>query len=341
MITAGMWGLLSLAAARFGDRQGAIRLIDDEVPFHSITVKLPFTTKAIRVVPGVATAAWWDNVAAMKWEPGTWRAFNQEITSGMRYIGFGEWVGVTGLFAAQRASEAILMDADPFVYKELKRNVDANAAQFRVVLDTRCISDKKGYINMRANGGSGSSTVDIDHARGSDFKNVTVSCTTLPLLLAEYGWIDNMGDVFIKIDTEGAESVIVPTLREMLKGSKQLPTIFLSMHDMSNAAQRGAIADVLNLYPYYAVIPGRNSNVALETFVDDCSYGVKVRANTNGKRFVADNVCSWCDYLLVASNANSLAKCGSHANGLRLQNEAFDAINDGNVTKYDYDKFPV
>ena len=42
------------------------------------------------------------------------RGFNQKIRSGMvYYVGFGEWIGVTGLYASHRVKKAILMDKDP------------------------------------------------------------------------------------------------------------------------------------------------------------------------------------------------------------------------------------
>jgi hypothetical protein len=66
-------------------------------------VSIPFAGDTL-VVPGIATADWWDGVTQGSWEPSTWRTFNQEVPSEGTYVGFGEWCGVTGLFGMQRAA---------------------------------------------------------------------------------------------------------------------------------------------------------------------------------------------------------------------------------------------
>ena len=279
-----------------------------------LKVTLPFTSKPIRVVPGVATTQWWNGVASKRWEMETFRAFNQEIAAGGTYIGFGEWVGVTGLFAASRVSRAVLMDADPQAFEELVINVEQNVDLLvsDVYVDSRCISNKVGTVTMRANGGSGSSIVGTEWSKS--FPTVVVNCTTLPLLVSEYNIEAALGEAFIKIDTEGAESVILPSLLPWLRSVTTLPTLFVSMHDTANSAQRGDIATVLNQYPYYAIVPGRTKESLSGPGVDDgrCSSGITVVPNDNGTRFTPETICRWCDYLLVSNPTRSIQQCGPH-----------------------------
>ena len=126
-----------------------------------VQVRLPLSDMDLTVVDGVGTHSWWNGVASGLWEPETFRVFNQEIRSGMVYVGFGEWIGVTGLYAAQRVKKAILMDADPRAYEELRVNVLLNQAAFgnNMHTDQRCISSSRGKVKMRGTGGSGCSIV--------------------------------------------------------------------------------------------------------------------------------------------------------------------------------------
>ena len=277
----------------------------------AIQIKLPLSDKPISVLPGVAAAGWWRGAAAGKWEPETFRAFNQELRKGMVYIGFGEWVGVTGLLASQRASKAIMMDADPGAMAEMRKNVEQNADLSTIFLESRCISDTVGTVTMRANGGSGSSIVSQPWTAG--MPAIQVNCLPLPALVEEYG-MSTAERLFVKIDTEGAESMIVPSLHDWVANAVIKPTIFLSMHNKADAAQKAAIAKVLNLYPFYAVIKGRTEDDSIAVSgpgVDDgtCEQGVPLESNSGGDRFSARNICNWCDYLVSVDNDEATRLC--------------------------------
>lgn len=270
---------------------------------NSMLVKLPFSRNSVVVTPGIANNQWWKSVSSKQWELETFKVFNQEVQRGGIYVGFGEWVGVTGMFAMERASKTILMEPDTYVFKELKRNIgqSVHLANGPVYLDTRCISNSVSTIRMKANGGSGSTIIK---GVRDNFPTINVDCLTLPLLFDEYS-IDTASKVFLKIDTEGAESLILPSLLPWLKSIKSKPTIFVSMHGVADITQRTQIATVLNLYPYYAIIRGRNKEPHAITGpgVDGvmCSDGVRLTLN-DGTRFTEKNICSWCDYLLVMDN---------------------------------------
>ena len=110
--------------------------------------KLPLSDHEVTVVSGFATFGWWSGVASGIWEMTTFRAFNQELRPDMVYVGFGEWAGVTGLFAAQRVRKVILMDSDPMAYAELRFNMKLNRPTVKALMETdpRCISSEKGTV---------------------------------------------------------------------------------------------------------------------------------------------------------------------------------------------------
>jgi hypothetical protein len=95
------------------------------------SVSLPLSRAPVSVVPARASAAFWKDAQEGRWEPETFKAFYQEVTADVSYLGVGEWCGVTGLMAAQRARRAVLVEPDPLALEELQTNVNIYNAQSR------------------------------------------------------------------------------------------------------------------------------------------------------------------------------------------------------------------
>ena len=129
--------------------------------------------------------------------------------------------------------------------------------------------------------------------------------------LRRYGVHTANDHVFVKIDTEGAEALIVPSLIEWVKAAPRKPTIFLSMHNKADTEQRAKIAEFLNLFPFFAVLPARHSRPNRPAYYDKgtCMAGVPLHANAKGDHFTEAMVCKWCDYLLVADESRAKAVC--------------------------------
>ena len=104
------------------------------------SVSLPLGRAPVSVVPVRAGAEFWEDAQEGRWEPETFKAIYQEVTADVAYLGVGEWCGVTGLMAAQRASRAVLVEPDPLALEELQTNVNiynAEARSRRVKIDNR------------------------------------------------------------------------------------------------------------------------------------------------------------------------------------------------------------
>jgi hypothetical protein len=172
--------------------------------------------------------------------------------------------------------------------------------------------DKVSTLTMEANGGSGSSFMGQDWNKG--MKKVDVDCLPLWSLLEEYG-VSSTTPLFVKIDTEGAEAVIVPSLRTWIAGLSIKPTIFMSMHAKADAAQKAELAAVLNMYPYFAVFKGRNEEKNLATIsgadAGACTGGIVLRENADGSHFRGDQICEWCDYLVTVDDSGYRDHCVS------------------------------
>ena len=280
---------------------------------------------------------WWDGVSVLPpdmvtqhnfqswaqpggWEEATMRIFDQELHEDVdHYIGFGAWIGPTGLFAATRVQNAILLDSDPYAYFELAENIRQNIPSLKgsVTVDPRCISNVKETVEMAGNGASNSA---IQGARFADVKSQmhwSARCIPLLNLLKQYDIQYRSSKLFVKIDTEGAESFILPSLSWMTNLTHK-PVLFVSMHNTSNFEQRKQIAELFNAYRYFAAIEGRNpESSALEHnflpqsgITAECpNRGVPLIQVTARNSFTPEGICAWCDYLLTDSRDNSVKAC--------------------------------
>ena len=189
------------------------------------------------------------------WEPETFKVLYQEVTADVSYVGVGEWCGVTGLFAGQRAKRTVLVEPDPVAHSELKMNVKlgmSRGGMSNVDIDTRCVSspEQRGKVTMYGNGSSTSSLLpNIPWLEGSQTFDAT--CVTLQDLFDQY---QLSGNVFIKMDIEGAEASVLPTLLSWLSGLETKPSLFISFHGQANPEQKRKIAEVFNLYTNFAVL---------------------------------------------------------------------------------------
>ena len=96
--------------------------------------------------------------------------------------------------------------------------------------------------------------------------------------------------VFIKIDTEGFEQVVVPSLYTLLLTLTIRPTLFISMHighRLPTQDERKAFVDTLALYHVLLVVE----------FKEDGQRN----ARSNIKRLESpphpEEICSYCDYV--------------------------------------------
>jgi FkbM family methyltransferase len=203
---------------------------------NTAVIHYPFGITANRYTPSISEN-WWPGLG--DWEKGTFETFQKYIDANTTVIDFGAWIGPTVLFAANLAKRVIAFECDPYAMTELSRNVVLNPRlSHKISLSSLCISDKRERLRMSGAGGSGSTVnaVSDDH-----FQHVAgivnnprakyeweVDCVPLADIIEEN---QITGNVFVKIDTEGAEAFIVPSLKKWLESRRdRLPSIFVSMH---------------------------------------------------------------------------------------------------------------
>lgn len=193
--------------------------------------------------PDQPTVDWWDKVENRWWEMDTYFIYKTFLRPESSFIDFGAWIGPTVLYGATLAKAAYALEPDPYAFDELRANIALNPElQAKTWVQWRCIMDKPGIYPMGGGGGDSMATV----GQGSHPKSWKVDCLTLPQFIEEHQ-IENLD--LIKMDTEGAEHIILPSFKSWLMKQTKKPTLWLSIHKWNfGPGGEQAVLDVLRLY---------------------------------------------------------------------------------------------
>lgn len=174
----------------------------------------------------------WNWVNRNDWEPDTFIVLKHFLKDDPEasYIDFGAWVGPTVLFAAQFSKHVYALEPDPLAYSALVANVNLNPhIRERTQLHFGCISSQNGPIEFGGVGDSTTRTSDSYPGGGAaGMSKWSLNCSTLPTFIHRHN-IQKLR--LIKMDTEGAELFILPSLTHWLQSlPSPKPTIWLSVH---------------------------------------------------------------------------------------------------------------
>lgn len=169
----------------------------------------------------------WKRVLRGEWEPETFEIFDKFIEAETLFVDIGAWIGATALYGVQRADRCIAFEPDPVAFAALQENVHANVDKDWV---------KRLEINDCAINKDGASFVLGGSAAGADstssalFPNRESQWTVKAKSLRDVLDANRRPrkPVFIKIDIEGGEYDLLPTVQDVL--ADHLVTAFISFH---------------------------------------------------------------------------------------------------------------
>lgn len=163
----------------------------------------------------------WEEYKNTGWEPNTFKIFKTHITPNTHFIDIGAWLGVTSLYAIQCNCQHIhAVEANPQSFDLLDQTIKINNLQNQINIKNICIYNQN---NKTIKFGIQTSSA----SRISDKGQYQVQTQTLASYLDEI--IDNNHlDIFIKIDIEGTEAIIMDQIDEAIKNRSA--KIFLSLH---------------------------------------------------------------------------------------------------------------
>ncbi len=169
----------------------------------------------------------WNLVNKGNWEPETYAVFDRFIKSDTVFIDVGAWIGSTALYGAQLAAQTHAFEPDPIAFGELKANKEANREKAwykNVHLHQKALAIKTGTANLGSKNSGGDSMSSVLFA--DEDKSWKVETIDLNNFLETKDL--NEHPLFLKMDIEGGEYELVPTLKETLKKTKS--ALFLSLH---------------------------------------------------------------------------------------------------------------
>ena len=169
-------------------------------------------------------APFWDVVQNNRWEPETFKIIEKFCSKHHAFIDMGAWIGPTTLFGACIANQVYAVEPDPVAIAALKENMALNKElAAKITLFEGCISDSTGSMAIGNQTQFGNSETSLLYPNAG--RRHTVNSLTFPDFVSRYG-IQHCS--LVKMDVEGAEIFILPSMIDFLKQSK--PTVFISFH---------------------------------------------------------------------------------------------------------------
>jgi FkbM family methyltransferase len=177
--------------------------------------------RRIRVADDQLT--FWDRVEAGRWEPGTLAVIDAHVDGRTTFLDLGAWVGPTALYAAGVARRVITVEADPAALVQLDRNLKANpdlASRIEVLPRAIHADEEPVTFGARRKPGDSMSSVLLADAERT-WQAATITSGQLAGMLAP----DER--LFIKMDIEGAEYDLLPSLGPLLVRAE---AVLISFH---------------------------------------------------------------------------------------------------------------
>lgn len=163
----------------------------------------------------------WNEYNTEGLEPDTLATFKKYINSSTHFIDIGAWLGVTSLYAISCGCKKInAVEANPKSYSLITNMIELNNLQDAINTKNICISDKN---NQTVKFGIDTSSA----SRISDAGQYTVQTQLLTSYINEIK-TSEYKDLFVKIDIEGAESLIIDQIDKLIKDYSA--NIFLALH---------------------------------------------------------------------------------------------------------------
>ena len=164
----------------------------------------------------------WRKASCGDWEPETFAVLDEYLSPDRDYLDIGAWIGPTVLYGARKARHVWCFEPDPTAFRHLVWNLDLNdihnVSAFGVAL-----SDRFGVVRMasvRGEAGDSTSSLLHDGTHGND---------ALTIAWDQFESVNDLSGVsLVKIDIEGAEYSVIPTLANWL--GQQQPCLYLSTH---------------------------------------------------------------------------------------------------------------
>lgn len=217
----------------------------------------------------------WDTVEKGGWEWDTYRIFDQFLDKEHSYIDIGAWIGSTVLYGSQVARHCYAIEPDDVAFGILVENINLNPGlKSKITSFNGCISNVSGDMKLGTMTNFGDSMSSISFVKPRSY------LTVKSLTLDEFAEVNDIRDCnFMKMDIEGGESLVLPSMEKYLE--KNNPTLFLSLHPSWFKDREQDSKQILGLLRTYKHLyytdgrhlePNRLFNILLS--LDTCSFSI-------------------------------------------------------------------
>lgn len=171
--------------------------------------------------------ATFDYINTGNWEPYSFDIFDYFIGEKDVVFDLGCWYGITSLYLAHLANTVYAIDPDPVCFEEITKNLTLNPdLSSKIQAFQLAISNKSETLKLFAREKYGASSSSILQRNRDKKKSVDVNTISLREFINK----EKITRVdFIKMDIEGAEFLILPTIKEFLE-KVNYPTLYVSFH---------------------------------------------------------------------------------------------------------------
>lgn len=166
----------------------------------------------------------WNLINNNSWEEYTFNILDRFLNKKHNYLDIGAWVGPTVLYGAHLAKHVYAIEPDPIAFQELNKNLTLNPSiSSNITSINAALAEKTGTTNLYIRSEYGDSTPSLIPTISDN--SCTVDCITIHELINKY----NIKDLsLIKIDIEGSEYSLIPSMKKFLELEKT--TLYLSLH---------------------------------------------------------------------------------------------------------------
>ena len=204
-------------------------------------IKIKLHSKPISVLGNIQYLLFWSNC----YESNTYQIYDKFLDTNHSYVDIGAFIGSTTIYGAHLAKKVYAIEPDPIAFAELKKNVSLNPIlKEKIELHQKCINDKSGKVRFGSIAKGGDSTSSLH------FADSKTSWIVDGITFNEFMKKNNITDCnFIKMDIEGGETYVLPSMKEYLKKNK--PVLYLSMHPIffNNPMEDAKkVIEVLSIY---------------------------------------------------------------------------------------------
>ena len=197
-------------------------------------------------VKGQFSVHWFlNNLDYGSWELDTFNILDFYQNKDLIYIDIGAWIGPTVLYSADKYKQVICFEPDPVAISRLNENLGVNNFT-NITLITKALSNNEGTSEFGGNGelGNSMSTLLVGLDNKEDYFNdygrngflsyserkkniIKIETITMDKVIEDYK-IDPSHIGLIKMDIEGGEKIVLPSIQNFLK--KYKPNFYISLH---------------------------------------------------------------------------------------------------------------